>query len=87
MSVIEDAVREHEERCNENIEKRLVSWKWLITVIAGFLVTLLTTAWTLASSTTESRVKINEHEKRITQVEDIYKGMREDIKFIRKQVE
>lgn len=83
MSQIEEAIREHEERCELSISSRLVSWKWLITIIAGFVVTLMTTAWALASATTETKIKIDNHEKRITKIETIY----DDIKFIRQKLE
>lgn len=91
MSQIEDAIRDHEERCNENIEKRLVSWKWLITTVASFVVILLTTAWCIASSSsqfkTETKIKLEEHEKRITKIEKVFDNIYEDIKYIRKKLE
>lgn len=83
MSQIEEAIREHEERCEVSINSRLVSWKWLITIVIGFLVTLITTAWSLASSTTEAKIRISDHEKRLSHIEGIY----DDIKFIRKKLE
>jgi membrane protein implicated in regulation of membrane protease activity len=87
MSQIEEAIREHEERCELSINSRLVSWKWLITIVAGFLVTLITTAWSLSSSTTEAKVKLNQYEKRLIEVENTYKEMYKDIKFIRGKFE
>ena len=91
MSQIEDAIREHEERCNTNIEERLVSWKWLITTIVGFVIVLLTTAWCVASSSsqfkTETKIKLEEHEKRIVKIENTLNFIYEDVRWVRKKLE
>lgn len=83
MNQIEEAIRQHEERCIINIDRRLVSWKWLISVMIGFLATLGSVTWVLASSATEMRIKISEHEKRLIKIEDIY----DDVRYIRKVIE
>lgn len=83
MSQIEEAVRMHEEHCSGTINQRLVSWKWLVSIITGGVVTVITIVWCLASSTAEAKQNIRQHEKRITKIESIY----EDIKWIRKKLE
>jgi len=83
MSQVEESLREHEERCAEQLPNKFVTWKWLVSIIIGSVITLVTVSWCLSSSMAAVQHKIREHTKRIDKIEEIY----EDVKWIRKKLE
>ena len=86
MSQIEEAIRDHERRCGSTIEKRLVPWTWMITIIISLILSIGGVSWFLSagyadvsSKTTGVIVKCDKFEKRLDKLET----MQKDITWIR----
>lgn len=90
MTQIETAVREHEERCSENIEKRLVPWTWMIGIALTLLTSIGVVSWYLSAgySSINFKTEYNNEKciklgKRLDRIETI----QADVTWIRKKME
>ena len=90
MGLIDTAIREHEERCNMLIEKRLVPWNWLIGIIIIILMSIGGISWSLSAGyeqvsniAKQNFRRAEKFEKRLDKLEAI----QNDIKWIRSDLE
>ena len=90
MSQIDTAVREHEERCNESIEKRLVPWTWMIGIVVVLLSSIGGVSWFLSSGYSAVNFKAEYNNEKCIKIGkrlDKIETMQADVQWIRSSIE